>query len=85
MFPFTYKEDKAARDLLVDFMTQSAEMVGKTFDVKSLGSIGQQVETVTENLKNLTTETTEAVKAAAANLPSLNELRVNVLKPTTPI
>jgi hypothetical protein len=90
MFPFTYKEDKDARELLVEFMTQSAEMVGKTFDAKSLGSIGHQVETVAENLKNLTTETTgavkaatEAVKTATASLPSLNQLRVNALKPNT--
>jgi hypothetical protein len=83
MFPFTYKEDKDARELLVEFMTQSAEMVGKTFDAKSLGSIGHQAETVAENLKNLTTETAEAVKTVAASLPSLNQLRVNALKPNT--
>ena len=81
LFPFAYKEDKPARDLLVEFLTQSAEAVGKSFDPKTLGSIGQQVETVAENLKNLATETKEgaeeAVKKAVEALPKLNELRVN--------
>jgi 20S proteasome alpha/beta subunit len=81
MFPFFYKEDKAARDLLVEFLTQSAEAVGKTFDSKTLGSIGSQVETVAENLKNLAAETKESVeeatKAAVAALPKINDLRVN--------
>jgi hypothetical protein len=81
MFPFFYKEDKAARDLLVEFLTQSAEAVGKTFDSKTLGSIGSQVETVAENLKNLAAETKEGVeeatKAAVAALPKINDLRVN--------
>lgn len=84
LFPFAYKEDKTARDLLVEFMTGSAEMVGKTFDSKSLGSIGQQVETVAENLKNLTTDAAEAATKAVEKLPSLNSLRVNALKPNTP-
>lgn len=88
LFPFAYKEDKTARDLLVEFMTQSAEMVGKSFDPKTLGSIGKQVETVAENLKNLTTDAkdaaTEAVAKAAESLPSLNKLTVNALKPNTP-
>jgi hypothetical protein len=91
LFPFSYKEDKTARDLLVEFLTQSAEMVGKSFDPKTLGSIGQQVETVAENLKNLTSDAAEvagdaaqaAVKAAEV-LPSLNKLRVNALKPNSP-
>lgn len=91
LFPFAYKEDKSARDLLVEFMTQSADMVGKSFDPKSLGSIGQQVETVAENLKNLSSEATQAVGAAAGevaskaveSLPSLNKLRVNALKPNS--
>ena len=77
LFPFAFQEDKTARDLLVDFMTKSAEMVGKTFDPKALGSIGQQVETVAENLKNLTTDTTAAVKELVQELPKLNSLRVN--------
>jgi hypothetical protein len=99
LFPFAYKEDKPARDLLVEFMTHSAEMVGKTFDAKSLGSIGQQIEAITENLKNLTTNatnatnTTEAATAITAttaakvieSLPSLDKLRVNALKPNTTI
>lgn len=88
LFPFAYKEDKSARDLLVEFMTQSAEMVGKTFDPKSLGSIGKQVETVAENLKNLSAEAADAAaevaKTAAESLPSLEKLRVNALKPNTP-
>ncbi len=99
LFPFAYKEDKTARDLLVEFLTQSAEMVGKSFDPKSLGSIGQQVETVAENLKNLTSETASAAGEAAGKaaedaaqaaakaaevLPSLNKLRVNALKPNSP-
>lgn len=83
MFPFTYKEDKPARDLLVEFLTQSAEMVGKTFDPKTLGSIGQQVETVAENLKNLSAEASDVVVKAAESLPSLNQLRVNALKPNS--
>lgn len=78
LFPFAYKEDKAARDLLVEFLSESAEMVGKAFDAKSLGSIGQQLEAVTENLKNLTSDT--AAKAIES-LPSLEKLRVNALKP----
>ena len=81
MFPFFYKEDKPARDLLVEFLTQSAEAVGKPFDPKSLGSIGKQVEKVAENMKNLAAETKEGVeeaaKAAAEALPKLNQLRVN--------
>ena len=81
LFPFAYKEDKPARDLLVEFMTHSAEMVGKAFDAKSLGSIGQQIEAVTENLKNLTTDATTAATAAIESLPSLDKLRVNALKP----
>jgi hypothetical protein len=95
LFPFAYKEDKPARDLMVEFLTQSAEMVGSSFDPTSLGSIGKQVETVAENLKNLTAETAQAVGEAAGNaaqaaakaaesLPSLNSLRVNALKPTPP-
>lgn len=78
LFPFAYKEDKPARDLLVEFLSESAEMVGKAFDAKSLGSIGQQLEAVTENLKNLTSDT--AAKAIES-LPSLEKLRVNALKP----
>jgi hypothetical protein len=74
LFPFAYSEDKSARDLLVEFMTQSAELVGKTFDASTLGTIGQQAETVAENLKNLTAETKEAVEQS---LPKLNSLRVN--------
>jgi hypothetical protein len=76
LFPFTYKEDKVARDLLVEFLTQSAEAVGKTFDPKSLGSIGQQAEKVAENLKNLAAETKEALEES---LPKLNQLHVNEL------
>jgi hypothetical protein len=78
MFPFLYKEDKTARDLLVEFLTQSAEAVGKTFDPKTLGSIGNQVETVAENLKNLAAETKEGIEEA---LPKLNQLRVNTIEP----
>ncbi len=81
LFPFAYTEDKTARDLMVEFLTESAEMVGKKFDPKSLGSLGQQVETITENLKNLAADTKEAVeetaKAAEQALPKLNALRVN--------
>lgn len=84
LFPFTYKEDKPARDLLVEFLTQSAEMVGKTFDAKTLGSIGKQVEAVAENLKNLTAEASDVVVKAAESLPSLDQLRVNALKPNSP-
>lgn len=74
LFPFAYKEDKSARDLMVEFLTQSAEIVGKTFDPKSLGSLGNQVEKVTENLKNLAADTVEGAKE---QLPKLNSLRVN--------
>lgn len=88
LFPFAYQEDKVARDLLVEFLTQSADLVGAAFDPKSLGSIGKQVETVAENLKNLTEKaaeaTEEAAKEAAKSLPSLNSLRVNALKPNLP-
>lgn len=74
LFPFAFQEDKTARDLLVGFLTESAETVGKTFDPKTLGSIGQQVESVAENLKNLTSETATNV---VQELPKLNSLRVN--------
>jgi hypothetical protein len=86
LFPFAYTEDKVSRDLLVDFMTKSAEMVGGSFDPTSLGSIGKQVETVAENLKNLTATAVDATaaKEAAKSLPSLTSLRVNALKPNTP-
>lgn len=81
LFPFFYREDKPARDLMVEFLTQSAEAVGKPFDPKTLGSIGKQVETVAENMKNLVAETKEgaetAAKAAAEALPKLTQLRVN--------
>lgn len=84
-FPFYWKEDKPARDLMVQFLTQSAEAVGKTFDPTSLGSLGQQVEKVAENLKNLTQEavqqtaeaTTAAQTAAQTAYPNVSKLQVN--------
>lgn len=80
-FPFYWQEDKPARDLVVAFMTASAEAVGKTFDPKSLGSLGQQVETVAENLKNLTEAGVKAAEGAAEavtqTLPNVSKLAIN--------
>lgn len=76
LFPFSYQEDKSARDLLVDFLSQSAEMVGKTFDPKTLGSLGNQVETVADNLKNLTADLGKGTPITK-DLPSLTSLTVN--------
>jgi len=80
-FPFYWKEDKPARDLMVQFLTESAEAVGKKFDPTSLGSLGQQVEQVAENLKNLSQQTAEQVgevaKGTVAAFPNVSKLQVN--------
>ena len=69
LFPFYYQEDKVARDLMVDFLSKSAEAVGKTFDPATLGTLGNQAEKALENMKKLSSE---------ATLPNLSQLAVNV-------
>jgi hypothetical protein len=77
-FPFTYQEDKVARDLMVDFLRQSAEAVGKKFDPATLGTIGHHAEKALENMKNMTAEAGEAAnKAVAQILPDVSKIKVN--------
>jgi hypothetical protein len=44
LFPFTYTEDKAAKDAYVDYMKQAAELVGKKFTPPKESDITSQVE-----------------------------------------
>lgn len=90
LFPFYYQEDKVARDLMVDFLTKSAEAVGKTFDPATLGTVGNHAEKALENMKKLTSESslpnmtqlalnTAAMASTATGtpLPNLTKLKVN--------
>ena len=44
LFPFTYTEDKAAKDAYVDYMKQAAELVGKKFTPPKETDMTSQVE-----------------------------------------
>lgn len=44
LFPFTYTEDKAAKDAYVDYMKQAAELVGKKFTPPKESDMTSQVE-----------------------------------------
>ena len=66
LFPFYYQEDVVARKKLVDFMTQCATIVGKTFDPSTLPPIPGATTSLTQNIG----------AAMRASLPNLSTLRV---------
>ena len=44
LFPFTYTEDKAAKDAYIDYMKQAADLVGKKFTPPKESDMTSQVE-----------------------------------------
>jgi hypothetical protein len=66
LFPFYYKEDVVARKKLVDFMTDCATLVGKTFDPSTLPPLPGATTSLTQNI----------AASIGRSLPNLSTLRV---------
>ena len=67
LFPFYYQEDVAARKKLVDFLTESARIVGKTFDPSTLPPLPEGTTSLTQNI---------ASAIGKSILPNLSTLRI---------
>ena len=66
LFPFYFQEDLPARKKMVDFLTECATLVGKTFDPNTLPPLPGQTTSLTENIG----------AAISASLPNLSTLRL---------
>ena len=79
-FPFTYKEDQAAIDAKTKFMTEAAELVGKTYTPPA-EKLGQNLEKFITKIQDLTLAPAKeasnmAVKGANTILKGLEKLEL---------
>lgn len=67
LFPFYFQEDLKARKKMVDFLTECATLVGKTFDPNTLPPLPEATTSLAHNIG----------AAMRASLPDLNTIRVH--------
>lgn len=76
LFPFTYTEDKAAKDAYVDYMKQAADLVGKKFTPPKEVDMTSQLEMVSKGIEGLSI-------AGAAGAAAVGETGAAAVKTTT--
>ena len=67
LFPFYFQEDLKARKKMVDFLTECATLVGKTFDPSTLPPLPEATTSLAHNIG----------AAMRASLPNLSTIRVH--------
>jgi hypothetical protein len=67
LFPFYFQEDLPARKKMVDFLTECATLVGKTFDPSTLPPLPEATTSLAHNIG----------AAMRASLPNLSTIRVH--------
>jgi hypothetical protein len=84
LFPFTYEEDKAAKDAKTGFLTAAASLVGKQYTAPAekaatqLGSIVEGIQSVSLNASQVAVKTVEkAVKGTNTILKGIQQLNVS--------
>ncbi len=61
LYPFTYAEDAAAKDAKIKFMTEAAELVGKTYRPPAEGA-EEKLQSVLEGIQSIALNATSAAK-----------------------
>ena len=79
LFPFTYTEDKAAKDAYVDYMKQAADLVGKKFTPPKEVDMSSQLEMVSKGIEALAV----AGEAGAAGVGEAGAAAVKTTKEQT--
>jgi hypothetical protein len=67
LFPFTYKEDQAAIDAKTKFMTEAAELVGKTYTPPAQ-ALTENLSSIVEGLQRLGLNASAAATKGATNI-----------------
>jgi hypothetical protein len=81
LFPFTYTEDKAAKDAYIDYMKQAADLVGKKFTPPKESDMTSQLETVSKGLEAFAVAGTAAAgEAGAAAVKTTKETTEQISK-----
>ena len=79
LFPFTYTEDKAAKDAYVDYMKQAADLVGKKFTPPKEVDMTSQLEMVSKGIEALTVAGAAAGEAGAAAVKTTTEQTSHIM------
>ena len=79
LFPFTYTEDKAAKDAYVDYMKQAADLVGKKFTPPKEVDMTSQLEMVSKGIEALTVAGAAAGEAGAAAVKTTAEQTSHIM------